>query len=71
MFAVFKLLPLVFTLLNGKKTYLAAAAGAVVIVANAVFPGSIPGVSLDPSDWLSQLLLAAGAATARHAVAKK
>lgn len=58
------------TFLKGKKTYGIAALGAAVIIANALGV-PLPGVTLDPTNWLSDLLTAAAAATMRAGMGKK
>lgn len=58
------------TFLKGKKTYAVAFAGAAIIILNALGV-PLPGVTLDPTNWLPDLLTAAAAATMRGAVAKK
>lgn len=41
--------------LNGYKTYLLLAAAAIAIIANHFSPGSIPGMTLDPANWVNDL----------------
>lgn len=57
------------TLLNGNKTYLACALGALVIIANH-FGVQITGVTLDPNNWLNDLWNVVLIAAARSAAKK-
>mgnify|MGYP003406298763 FL=1 len=43
-----------FEFLQGKKTYVAVAVAALAIIANHFF-GPLPGIGLDPDQWLTQL----------------
>jgi hypothetical protein len=56
--------------LDGYKTYIAIALGAVVVLANAFLGVSIPGVTLDKSNWLQDLWALVLLATGRSAIAK-
>lgn len=69
MLALLKFVPLVFSLINGKKTYITLGLGAATVIANHLGV-PIPGVHLDDSNWLSDLFTLAAGATARHALAK-
>lgn len=55
--------------LKGKKTYITLAFGAVVVVANHFF-GPLPGVSLDPDGWTTQLYTLLLGSFTRAAIAK-
>lgn len=69
MLALFQFIPLVFSLVNGYKTYITLGLGAATVVANH-FGVQIPGVNLDDSNWVSDLFTLAAGATVRHAIAK-
>jgi hypothetical protein len=53
---------------DGYKTYIALAVGAVVVIVNHFVP--LPNVTLDPSNWLTDLFQLALVATGRSAVTK-
>lgn len=61
---------MIFSLVDGKKTYITLAVGAASVLANH-FGYEIPGTNLDPANWISDLFLLGGAAFGRHAIAKK
>lgn len=56
-----------FSALKGKKTYLAMALGALAIIANH-FGLPIPGTTMDPANWLSDLFTMAAGATMRAGI---
>lgn len=58
------------TFLKGKKTYTMALAGAAIVILNALGV-PLPGVTLDPTNWLPDLLTTAAAATMRAGMGKK
>lgn len=59
----------VTALLDGNKTYIAAVLGAAVILANHAGI-HIPGVQLNPNDWLNQLWDVVLLVTGRSALKK-
>jgi len=67
MLAIFKLLPLIWNLTSGYKTYVGVALAGASILANH-FGFQIPGVEFDSANWLSDLFKVAMIATMRHAV---
>lgn len=69
MLALLKFVPLIFSLIDGKKTYITLALGAATVVANH-FGIVIPGVKLDDGNWIADLFTLAAGATARHAIGK-
>lgn len=56
-------------LINGHKTYILAVIYAIVVLVNH-FIGPVPGVTLDPNNWIQELGLAAGIAAGRSAIKK-
>lgn len=59
----------ILTLLNGNKTYIACALGALVVIANH-FGIQVVGVQLDPTNWINELWQLALVASGRSAIAK-
>ena len=55
--------------MNGYKTYAGAGLGILAILANQ-HGMSIPGIELDPQNWLSDIFKMLMLMTARHAIAK-
>lgn len=70
MLALLSFIPTLFGLVNGYKTYITLGLGAATVIGNH-FGIKVPGVSLDDSNWVSDLFMLAAGATARHAIAKK
>lgn len=56
--------------LQGKKTYIATAVAALAVIANHFF-GPLPGINLDPDQWLVQLGALVFPATIRAAIPDK
>lgn len=56
--------------LKGKKTYVAVTVAAIAIVANHFF-GPLPGIELDPDQWLTQLGALVFPVTIRAAIPDK
>lgn len=59
-----------FEALEGKKTYIAVAVVAIAIIANHFF-GPLPGIELDPDQWLVQLGALVFPVTIRGAIPDK
>lgn len=55
--------------LSGKKTYLLMGVSGIVIIINH-FAGPIPGIGLDPNQWMAQLMAVASGASLRAGVKK-
>lgn len=60
----------VIAVLRGKKTYIALVLGALVVLANKFLGVEIPGVALDPNDWMTNIWALVLGATGRAAVSK-
>lgn len=56
--------------LNGKKTYIATIVAALAVIVNHFF-GPLPGIELDPDQWLTQLGVLVFPATIRAAIPPK
>lgn len=54
--------------LKGKKTYVLLAVGALTILANAFFGIEIPGVDLNPDDWMKNLFALGVGGTLRNGI---
>lgn len=59
-----------FAALEGKKTYIAVAVAALTIIVNHFF-GPLPGIALDPDQWLAQLGALVFPVTIRGAIPDK
>lgn len=57
-------------MLEGKKTYIATAVAALAIIVNHFF-GPLPGIELDPDQWLTQLGTLVFPVTIRAAIPNK
>ena len=56
---------------SGKKTYIALAVGVFVVLINKFLGIEIPGVVLNPQDWLSYIWMFATGTALRAGIAKK
>lgn len=70
MLALFKFFPLIFSLLNGYKTYIGVGTYLLSIVLNK-FGFAVPGMEANDPNWFQHVLEALLFAATRHAIAKK
>ena len=59
-----------FKMFAGKKTYILLAVGAMYVFANKFLGVSIPGVEINPQDWLADLFMLGVGGTMRAGVSK-